>query len=42
MVKWVQIRFGLRTADPVDQTQIIRVRFMMNVVILLYSCILFG
>ena len=32
--KWVQFRCGLRSAEPADQTQIIRARFVVNVVML--------
>ena len=32
--EWIQIHFGFRTAERMDQTQIIRVRFEMNVMIL--------
>ena len=32
--KWVEICFGLRTTEPMDQTKIIRVRFAKHVVIL--------
>jgi hypothetical protein len=39
---WAEIRFGLRTAEPVDQTQIIRVRFVKNVVILKPLSLLWG
>jgi hypothetical protein len=40
--KWVQIRFGLRTAEPMDQNHLIRLRFMMNVAILKPQSLLWG
>jgi len=40
--KWVEIRLGLRTAEPMDQTQIIRIRFVMHVAILKPLSLLWG